>query len=163
MQLCMKNGSGKHPNGPSTCTHAQVLCYVGQMRWSWTFWNGEVKGNNFHVEHFFTWACIMMNFQLDVWEIKHIWKFSKSQVKCSLLPPWITFSMDFKWEAFFNESCSSFKPIQFSHKFDLNWILHEGVMHFRSSGISLVQWTWAKMTYNVSSWHMPLQVEFEIS
>ena len=107
-------------------------------------------------------ACIMMNFQLEVWEIKHIWKFSKSQVKCSLFPPWITFSMDFKWEAFFNESCSSFKPIQFSHKFDLIWILHEGVMHFRSWGISLVQWTWAKMTYNVSSWHMHFQVEFEL-
>ena len=43
-------------NGPSTCTHALVLCYFGQMRWSWTFWNGEVKGNNFHVEHFFIWS-----------------------------------------------------------------------------------------------------------
>ena len=72
IQLCMKNGSGKHPNGPSTCTHAQVHCYFGQMRWTWMFWKGEIKGNNFHVERFSFEACIMMNFELEVWEIKHI-------------------------------------------------------------------------------------------
>ena len=159
MQSCMKCGSENHPNGSSHCTHAQALH-------SWSKWDdlglfGKVRsrGKTLMLNTFSFEAWTMMNFEVEVWEIKHIWKFSKSQVKCSLFPPWITFSMDFKWEAFFNESCSSFKPIQFSHEFDLIWIWHEGVMHFRSWGKSLVRWYWPKMTYNVSSWHMHLQVE----
>jgi hypothetical protein len=70
--------------------------------------------------------------------------------------------MDFKWETLLLKSCMSFKPIQFGHQFDLIWIWHEGVIHFRSWGKSLVQLYWSEMTYNVSSCHMHLKVEFAL-
>ena len=90
-------------------------------------------------------------------------KFSKYKVKWPLLPPWITFAMSSIWKWFLHKSCSYFIPLQLGHKFHIIWIWNKGIMHFRSWGKLLVQWWWSKMTYNVSSWHMPFQVEFEIS
>ena len=90
-------------------------------------------------------------------------KFSKYKVKWPLLPPWITFAMSSKWKWFLQKSCSYFIPIELGHKFHIIWIWNKGVMHFRSWGKLLVQLWWSKMTYNVSSWNMTLQVEFETS
>ena len=89
--------------------------------------------------------------------------FSKYKVKWPLLPPWITFAISCKWKWFLHKSCSYFIPLQLGHQFHIIWIWNKGVMHFRSWGKLLVQWWWSKMTYNVSSCHTPLQVEFDIS
>ena len=140
MQSCMPCGSENHPNGTSHCTHVQVLHSLAKLGDFSLFRKVRSRGTTFMLNTFPFEAWIMMNFEVEVWEIKHIWKFSKSQVKCSLLPPWITFSMDFKWERFLHKNCSSFNLLKFGHKFDLIWIWHEGVMHFRSWGKSLVQW-----------------------
>ena len=89
--------------------------------------------------------------------------FSKYKVKRPLLPPWITFAISCKWKWFLHKSCSYFIPFRLGHKFHIIWIWNEGVMHFRSWGKLLVQWWWSKMTNNVTSWHMTLQVIFDIS
>ena len=90
-------------------------------------------------------------------------KFSKYKVKWPLLPPWITFAMSSKWKCFLHQSYNSFNPTQFGHKLDIIWISYDRVVDFISWGKLLVQWWWSKMTYNVSSWHMTLQVIFDIS
>ena len=89
-------------------------------------------------------------------------KFSKYKVKSPLPPPWITYAMSSKWKWFLQKSCSYFIPLQLGHKFHIIWIWNEGVMHFKIWGKLLVPWWWSKMTYNVSSYHMPSQVEFDI-
>ena len=146
MQLCMKNGSGKHPNGPSTCTHALVLCYFGQMRWSWMFWNGEVKGNKFHVEHFSFGAWNMENLEVEVWKFQHVENFTKCQAIYFNIPPCLTFYVSSKWEKCLHKSCISFKDLQNSHQFHVIWIYNDRVMHFWSFKKSLVQWYRSKMT-----------------
>ena len=107
-------------------------------------------------------SWIMMNFEVEVGIIKHVKNISKCQAICSLIPPWLSFYVSFKWEGFLHQSCIYLKVLQIGYKFDLIWIYHEGVIHFRSWGKSLVQWYWPKMTYNVSSYHMHLKVEFSI-
>ena len=72
------------------------------------------------------------------------------------------FCYELQMKMFLHKSYIYFKPFQFWHKFNLIWIWHEGVMHFRSWGKPLVQWYWPKMTYNIFTWHMHFQVEFAL-
>ena len=140
--------------------HVQVPQLLSKWSYLGCFRKVTSRGTNLMLNIFPFGAWIMMNFKVEVGEIKHGWKFSKYQVKWPLLPPWITFVMDFKWKNFLHQSCSSSKLLLFGHQFDLVCIWHEGVMHFRSWGKSLVQWYWPKMTYNVSSCHMHFKLNF---
>jgi hypothetical protein len=96
MHLCERNGTSNLPNGPSTLSHAQVIHSLS--KWDEFGLLGKVRsrGKTFMLNTFSFEAWIMMNFEVEVWKIKHIKKNSKYQAICSLLPPWITFSMDFK-------------------------------------------------------------------
>jgi hypothetical protein len=137
--LELGNDHGIHPNGTLKKSHAQVIQTLAKWSDFGLFGKVRSRGTTLMLKTLTFESCTMINFEVEVWKIKHIWKFSNYQVKCSLLTPWITFSMGFKWKTFLHHSRISFKPLKFGHKFDLIWICNEGVMHFRSWGKSLVQ------------------------
>jgi hypothetical protein len=87
MHLCMKYGSENHPNGISHCTHVQVLHSLSKWDDFELFGKMRSRETTIMLNMFSFEAWIMMNFKVEVWEIKHIWKKFKYQVKCSLLPP----------------------------------------------------------------------------
>jgi hypothetical protein len=144
-------------------THVQVLQKCSKFHDLLLFGKLTWRGTTFLVHTFPFGVWIMMNFEVEVGEIVHSWNISEYKVKWSLFPRWITFFMSFKWKCCLHKRCISLIPIQLGHKFETIWIIHEGVMDFRSWGKLLAQWWWPKLTYNVFSWHMPLQVEFYIS
>ena len=83
MHLCMEDGSSIMPNGHPTLSHAQVTHTLSK----WDFGKVRSRGTTFMLDTFAFEAWIMMNFEVEVWKIKHINRNSKYQAICSLLPP----------------------------------------------------------------------------
>ena len=104
-------------------------------------------------------ACIMMNFEVEVWKFQHVEIFSKCQAIYLNIPPCLTFYVSFKWEKCLHKSCISLKDLQNGHQFHVIWIWNDRVMHFWSLEKSLDQWYRSKVTYNVTSYHMLKKVE----
>jgi hypothetical protein len=87
----------------------QMVFQLTPMRKSFILWPNEMildfletweQGDQLSYWALFIWSLDHDKFWGESLGIKHIWKFSKYQVKCSLLPPWITFAMEFKWKKF---------------------------------------------------------------
>ena len=135
-----ENWVQKLPNWAMQSNHAQPLQFLYKWNDLGLFGKLAWKGTNLMLERFPFGAWTMINFGVKVGGIKYTWKFSKLKVKWPLFPYWINFSIRFKWLWLLLKSCIYFNYIQFGHKFDTIWILHDGDMDFRSWGKMHVQW-----------------------
>jgi hypothetical protein len=92
----MESGTSNLPNGPSTLSHAQVIHSLS--KWDEFGLLGKVRsrGKTFMLNTFSFEGCIMVNFEVEIWKIKHVTNNSKCQAICSLIPYWLTFYVSFK-------------------------------------------------------------------
>ena len=87
MHLRMEDASSIMPNGHPTLSHAQVTHTLSKWDEFELFGKVRSRGITLMLNTFSFESWIMMNFEVEVWKIKHIKKKSKYLAICSLLPP----------------------------------------------------------------------------
>jgi hypothetical protein len=72
MHLKLESEGEIHPNGPLKRTHVQVLQFLAKSDNIGLFGKVRSRGTTFMLNKFPFEAWTMMNFEVEVWKIKHI-------------------------------------------------------------------------------------------